>query len=164
MVPNTIIGVMGPGNGASAEDMRMAESLGKEIARKGWVLLTGGRPEGVMHAASRGAGTGGGTTVGILPGEDPAEASRHVGIPICTGMGSARNNINVLSSTVVVACGSGPGTLSEVMLAVKAGRPLILLNQPESVARCVTEAGGTEPARCASVDDAIRQIEQIIET
>lgn len=163
-MPKIIIGVMGPGDGASAEDMRMAESLGKQIARNGWVLLTGGRPAGVMHAASRGAGAAGGTTVGILPGEDPSEASRHVGIPICTGMGSARNNINVLSSTVVVACGSGAGTLSEVMLAVKAGRPLILLNQPAPVARCVAEAGGTEPAHCASVEEAIRQIDHIIET
>ncbi len=49
-------------------------------------------------------------------------------IAIVTDMGSARNNINVLSAHVVVACGMGAGTASEVALAIKAGKPVILLD------------------------------------
>lgn len=164
MLPKTIIGVMGPGEGASGDDLRLAEELGGEIARSGWVLLTGGRPEGVMHAASRGARSAGGLTLGILPGDDPGEASEYVDLPICTGMGSARNNINVLTSAVVVACGSGAGTLSEVMLACKAGRPLILLNQTDTVLKAVKEVTGQTPGHCDSPAEAVQMIKHYLDT
>ncbi len=161
MLSQVIIGVMGPG-GASEADKQAAESLGEQIALNDWILLTGGRPSGVMHAASRGAKSAGGLTVGILPGEDPSEASRYVDIPVCTGMGSARNNINVLTSSVVVACGSGAGTLSEIMLAIKAGRPLILLNPSPAVARCA-ESLGPADAVCDSAEEAVRHIRTLLE-
>lgn len=164
MLPKTIIGVMGPGEGASGDDLRLAEELGGKIARNDWVLLTGGRPEGVMHAASRGARSAGGLTLGILPGDDPGEASEFVDLPICTGMGSARNNINVLTSAVVVACGSGAGTLSEVMLACKAGKPVILLNQTEAVRRAVEEVAGHRPAHCESPKEAIEMVKNYLNT
>lgn len=162
MLSQVIIGVMGPGD-ASESDRQAAETLGEQIALNDWILLTGGRPAGVMHAASRGAKSAGGLTIGILPGEDPSEASRFVDIPVCTGMGSARNNINVLTSSVVVACGSGgPGTLSEIMLALKAGRPLILLNPSPSVARCA-EALGPADAVCGSAEEVVRHIRTLLE-
>jgi uncharacterized protein (TIGR00725 family) len=54
--------------------------------------------------------------------------SSHVDVAVFTGLGDARNAINVLSSDVVVACGvEGPGTASEVALALKSGRPTVLL-------------------------------------
>ncbi len=123
-----VVGVMGPGS-AGREVFECAEKLGKLIAENGWVLLTGGRKEGVMDAASRGAKKIGGTVVGVLPSGDAGGISEHLEIAIFTGMGSARNNINVLSSDVVVACGMGAGTASEVALALKAGRNVVLLNQ-----------------------------------
>ncbi|MGA7935206.1 MAG: TIGR00725 family protein [Kovacikia sp.] len=123
-----IIGVMGPGDRATAEDLQTAYHLGRRIAQAGWVLLTGGRNQGVMDAASRGAKSAQGLTVGILPGSDRRDISTAIDIPILTDMGSARNNINVLSSQVVIACGMGAGTASEVALALKAGKPVILLN------------------------------------
>ncbi|NGP88533.1 TIGR00725 family protein [Fodinibius halophilus] len=130
---NTIIGVMGPGEGATQQNISDATELGKLIAEKEWVLLTGGRNVGVMNAASKGAQQAGGLIVGILPSENRDNSSPYVDIPICTGMGGARNNINVLSSDVVVACGMGAGTTTEIMLAIKAQKPLLLLNAKQSL-------------------------------
>lgn len=129
----TIAGVMGPGEHATATDCQIAYELGKSIAEQGWVLLTGGRNEGVMDAANRGAKQANGLTIGILPGAHSCEASLWVDIAIVTGMGSARNNINVLSSDVIFACGMGSGTASEIALALKAEKPVILLNSDEII-------------------------------
>ncbi len=120
-----IIGVMGGGS-ASPETVRKSQRLGELIAEQGWILLNGGRSGGVMEASAKGARSRGGLTVGILPDADRSGASEFIAIPILTGMGNARNVINVLSSRVVVACPGGAGTASEVALAVKCGRPVIL--------------------------------------
>jgi uncharacterized protein (TIGR00725 family) len=122
-----IVGVVGPGEGATVAATATAFALGELIAREGWVLLTGGRSAGVMEAASRGARAAGGLTVGILPSADAAGASEFVDIRIVTGMGQARNNINALSSRLLFACGMGAGTASEIALAFKADKRVILL-------------------------------------
>jgi uncharacterized protein (TIGR00725 family) len=123
-----VIGVMGAGEGASDRDVLLAERLGELVAAQGWVLLTGGRPVGVMEAASRGAHrVPGSLVVGILPSES-GDVSPDVDVAVFTGLGSARNAINVLSSSIVVVCGTGgAGTASEAALALKLGRPLVLL-------------------------------------
>jgi uncharacterized protein (TIGR00725 family) len=127
-----IVGVIGPGDGATVEATGTAFALGKLIAEQGWVLLTGGRSAGVMEAASRGAHASGGLTVGILPTADTAGASEFVDIPIVTGMGQARNNINALSSQLLFACGMGAGTASEIALAFKAHKRVIMLCTDEA--------------------------------
>ncbi len=130
----TIIGVMGPGN-APREILRIAFELGHAIALEKWVLLTGGRRAGVMHEASRGAKEAGGLTLGILPGHDIFGLSEYVDIPIFTGMGNARNVINIQTSRVVIACGTGLGTTSEIVLALKEGKSVALIKQtPEAAA------------------------------
>lgn len=123
-----VIGVMGAGEGAAPRDVELAERLGELVAQRGWVLLTGGRDAGVMGAAARGAKrVPGSLTVGILP-DASGGASPHVDVAIVTGLGNARNAVNVLSSDVVVACGAGgAGTASEVALALKSGRPVVLV-------------------------------------
>lgn len=125
-----IVGVMGPGEGASAAENAAAYELGKLIAGAEWILLSGGRNSGVMDAASKGAKESGGITIGILPTTDRQKISEAVDIPILTDMGEARNNINVLTSDIIIACGMGPGTASEVALALKAQKTVILLNCP----------------------------------
>jgi uncharacterized protein (TIGR00725 family) len=125
-----IIAVMGPGEGASTAENAAAYELGKLIASAGWILLSGGRNSGVMDAASKGAKTNGGLTIGILPTTDRQKVSEAIDIPILTDMGEARNNINVLTSDIIIACGMGPGTASEVALALKAQKIIILLNCP----------------------------------
>lgn len=134
-MPKVVIGVMGPGTLATEADLQLAYELGQKIAAAGWVLLTGGRNVGVMDAASRGAKQAGGLTIGILPTEANTHVSEAVDIPILTGMGSARNNINVLSSQVIIACGMGLGTASEIALALKANKTVILLNAPAEAQR-----------------------------
>lgn len=150
----TIIGVMGPGE-ATETVAETARQLGAAIAKQGWTLLTGGRRAGVMNAASRGASKAGGLVVGVLPGSDRAGMSPHVDIPICTGVGSARNNINVLSSDVVIACGVGMGTLSEILLAAKAGKHVILLHQTPSSKTLLEEFESDFLHFVSSVDEAI---------
>jgi len=118
---------MGPGNHATAADRHRAYKLGQRIAQEGWVVLTGGRNMGVMDAASKGAKAAGGLTIGILPTQDTSNLSEAVDIAIATDMGNARNNINVLSSDVVIACGMGTGTASEIALALKSGKKVVLL-------------------------------------
>ncbi len=102
----------------------MAEEVGQRIARRGAVLVCGGRG-GVMEAACRGAKAEGGTTVGILPGGDRSEANAYVDIPIATGLGEARNAIVVRTADAVIAVSGGYGTLSEIGLALKMGRPVV---------------------------------------
>ena len=122
-----IVGVMGGGS-VDHETGQSAYQLGSLIAARGWILLNGGRDAGVMAASAKGARENGGVTVGILPDETTLGVSPFIQIPILTGMGNARNCINVLSSHVVVACAGGTGTISEIALALKSGRPVILLN------------------------------------
>ena len=131
----TVVGVMGAGEGATAEAVALAEEPGECISNRGWVLLTGGRPTGVMAAASRGAArVEGHLVVGVLPDEgngDDRNDTAELDLALFTGMGKARNVINVLSAEVVVVCGGGgPGTASEAAHALNAGRPLILLAVP----------------------------------
>jgi uncharacterized protein (TIGR00725 family) len=81
-----------------------------------------------MDAALKGAKKEQGLTIGILPGEDSKGMSDAVDIPVFTGMGNARNAINVLTSKIIVSIGEGPGTFSEISLALKTGKPVIALN------------------------------------
>ncbi len=126
-MPKPIIGVMG---GTDADDhvLRMAEQLGALIAEKGWILLNGGRNTGVMAASARGAKNAGGMTLGILPGTDTRGASPDLDIPIITGLGDARNLINVLTPNVDIACPGGAGTISEIAFALKNNKPVIALD------------------------------------
>jgi hypothetical protein len=157
-----VVGVMGPGSETSETVISQALRLGRLIAREGWIVLSGGRNTGVMEAVSRGAKEAHGLTVGILPDDDARAASEAVDIAIVTGMGSARNNINVLSSDVVVACGMGAGTASEVALALKAGRRVVILgDHPE--ARAFFGALGKKAVTFAdSPEDAIEAIKRAL--
>jgi len=102
----------------------LAQAVGQEIGRRGAVLVCGGRG-GVMEAACQGAKAQGGITIGILPGTDRREANRYVDIPVVTGLGDARNAVIVRSADAVIAVSGGYGTLSEIGLALKMGRPVV---------------------------------------
>jgi len=108
-----VVGVVGAGE-PSVASLASARHLGRLLAERGWIVLTGGRPAGVMAAACAGAKEiPGSMTLGILPGTSGAGAGPDVDVAVFTGMGDARNAINVLTSDVVVACGvEGPGTAS----------------------------------------------------
>jgi len=102
-----IVAVVGPGDGASAADIALGRELGKLIAERGWILLSGGRAVGVMDAVNKGAKAAGGLTVGVIP--------------------STRDAI---SEAVDISCGvGGAGTASEVALALKAKKHVVLLGE-----------------------------------
>jgi hypothetical protein len=106
--------------------MEHARAVGRLIAGRGGIVVCGGRG-GVMEAVSQGASEAGGTVVGILPGFSADEANHYVTIPIVTGMSHARNAINVWTSDAVIAVGGSFGTLSEIALALKCGKPVVAL-------------------------------------
>ena len=123
-----VVGVMG-GSKVAARVAETARELGALIARRGWVLLNGGRNKGVMAASARGAKEAGGTVIGILPDRSTKRAAPDLDIAVVTGLGDCRNLINVLSSDVVIACEGALGTLSEITLALKNGKRVILLGR-----------------------------------
>ena len=120
------IAVIGGGD-ISPQEAELAEEVGREIARRGAVLVCGGLG-GVMEAACRGASKEGGLTIGILPGENRHTANSYVQIPIVTGIGYARNVAVVKSAQAVIAIDGSYGTLSEIGHALQSGIPVIGLN------------------------------------
>jgi len=121
-----LIAVIG-GNQCSKEEAKLAEGVGRELARRGAILVCGGLG-GVMEAACKGASAEGGLTIGILPGENPQAANPYVQIPIVTGIGYARNVAVVKSAQAVIAIGGNYGTLSEIAHALQSDIPVIGLN------------------------------------
>ena len=120
-----IITVGGDAASGPVEDaLSLAEAVGAEIAKRGCILLCGGRG-GIMKAACRGAEAGGGTTVGVLPGFDKSQANAHVQIPIVTGLGEARNVVIALTADAVIAIDGEYGTLSEIAHALNNGKPVV---------------------------------------
>lgn len=120
------VGVVGPGAGATAGQVRMAEEVGGLLAEHGLVVVTGGLG-GVMEGAARGCEQAGGLSVGLLPGPDRGVANPHSTVTLPTGLGELRNGLLVRSCDAVVAVGSSWGTLSEVSLAARTGVPVVLL-------------------------------------
>ena len=120
------IAVIG-GSEPTTEETRLAEAVGRELAKRGAILVCGGMG-GVMEAACRGASSEGGITIGILPGDSRQAANPYVQIPIVTGIGYARNIAVVKSAQAVIAVGGSYGTLSEISHALQSGIPVIGLN------------------------------------
>lgn len=110
------VAVVGPQE-ASAAEREIAEAVGRGLASAGCVVVTGGLG-GVMASAASGAAAAGGTSVGLLPGDDRTEAAGSLTISIPTGLGEARNPLVVRSADAVIAVGGSWGTLSEIAFAM----------------------------------------------
>ncbi len=134
------VAVVGPGSDATPSEVAVAQEVGELVAREGWVLLTGGLG-GIMEAASRGAADAGGIVVGVLPGGDPSAANPSVAIPLPSGLGEARNALLVNASEGIVVVGGSWGTLSELALAVRRGKPVVQIGGW----RIITEQGSPPP-------------------
>lgn len=152
------VAVCGPGR-ANDQEAAWAEEVGRLIAQAGAVLVCGGLG-GVMDAAARGAMSAGGVSIGILPGEDRDEAGPHLTMAVPTGLGEARNALVVRAADAVIAISGEFGTLSEIALALKMGKPVVGLstwelskggrpvdaivraNSPEEAVRVALEAAG----------------------
>ncbi len=120
----TAIGVIGASQ-CTPELAQAARHVGRLAARRGAIVVCGGLG-GVMEAACQGAREEGGLTVGIIPGYNKHEANPYLDVVIATGMGHGRNTIIAATADVLIAIGGGYGTLSEIALALKIGRPVIV--------------------------------------
>lgn len=123
---NKIIAIVGAGTCSKAVAAQATE-VGRRLAESGYAVICGGLG-GVMEAACRGAAEAGGVTIGVLPGDSPADANRYVTIPIATGMGVARNVIICRSAPAAIAITGGPGTLSEIAHCLQFGTPVVGLD------------------------------------
>ena len=134
--------------GSGSEHEERAEEVGRLLAERGAVVVTGGRGE-VMAAASRGAKGAGGTTIGVVPGETRAEANEWADHVVVTGIGHARNLAVVASGDAVIAVGGRYGTLAEIGLALTLGRRVVVLEpgwEIEGTMRANTPADAVELA------------------
>lgn len=147
-----LIGVCGTSRGDPATD-DLAERVGGLIAARGGIVVCGGLG-GVMAAAARGAARAGGFSIGLLPGDTPEDAAADVSLAIPTGMGEMRNMLIVRACPVIIAIGGAYGTVSEIALALRNGRPVIGLETWE-----IRPPGGhiADPGirRAASADEAV---------
>jgi uncharacterized protein (TIGR00725 family) len=146
----TYVGVVGSGD-APREQVEVAERVGRALAERGAVVVCGGLG-GVMEGACRGAKAGGGATVGILPGEDRAAANEFVDVAIPTGLGEARNALVARAADALIAVGGSWGTLSEIALALRAGKRVVGIGSWE-VRRGGEPVEGIEPA--ADAEEAV---------
>ena len=125
------VGVIGGGECIDST-YETAQVLGYEIGKKGWILVCGGLG-GVMEAAAKGCTEAGGMTLGILPGSKRDSANPYIRIALPTGLGEGRNLLVVRTSDILVSIAGGYGTLSEIALALKAGKPVIGLETWENI-------------------------------
>ncbi len=123
---NRIIAVIG-GAETNQTNLKIAEEVGRLIAKKGAILITGGLG-GVMEYASKGAKESGGLVIGILPGTDKRTANEYVDIPIVTGMNQARNIIIARTCDCAIAIDGKYGTLSEIAYCLMFNVPIIGIN------------------------------------
>ncbi|HYF71578.1 MAG TPA: TIGR00725 family protein [Nocardioides sp.] len=144
------VAVVGPADARPA-DLEHAETVGRLLAERGAVLLTGGH-HGVMGAAARGAGAAGGTSIGLMPGTNRAEGSADHTFLLPTGLGELRNGVLVRAADAVIAVGCSWGTLSEIALARRTGVPLVLLDPWDLPEDAGTVATGPEDAVAAVVE------------
>lgn len=145
-----VIGVMGASQ-CDEHTWEMARQVGQLIAERGAVLLCGGRG-GVMEAAAQGTKEAGGLSIGIMPGSSAAETppNPYIDIALFTGLRDGRNWINVCASDAIIAIAGGYGTLSEIALALKIGKPVVLLHSWDLPVR-----GGAALYRAATPQQAV---------
>ena len=134
--------------GSGREHEALAEEVGRLLAERGCTVVTGGLGE-VMAAAARGAKSAGGTTIGILPGEQRHDGNEWLDHEVVTGIGHARNVAVAASGDAVIAIGGSWGTLAEVAFAMRLGRPVVILEpglEVEGVPRAATAEEAVELA------------------
>ncbi len=119
------LGVIGAGR-ADDDLCSLARRVGALAAARGWTVICGGLG-GVMAAASAGAAEAGGLVVGLLPGPSRGEGNEHLTVALPTNLGHGRNAVIAQSADVLIAVGGGYGTLSEIALGLKMGKPVVSL-------------------------------------
>ncbi|NQV93375.1 LOG family protein [Candidatus Kaiserbacteria bacterium] len=157
------IGVMGSWSATDKEN-KNAETLGKLIANKGWVTLSGGEPGGVMQAVSKGAKEADGWVVGILPQTSDKPYSEYLDVAIFTNASAGRNYFNILSSDVVIIASKlSAGTLMEATTALRLKKPIVVLNNNKKDQELLKDRGKKLVSIAKSPEDVIRLCEKFLE-
>lgn len=143
------VSIIGPGDAGEVE-CAAAYALAHALAAAGMVIICGGRG-GVMAAAARGATDAGGMAVGILPEDDDANANEWLSVAVPTGMGEMRNAIIARSGLCLIAVGSNMGTLSEMAMGLKWGKPVFAMH------------GGIELPGAVSAGDVNDMLAKVLE-
>ena len=149
-----LVAVVG-GSDCTPQEAEWAKAVGRLIAERGAVLVCGGLG-GVMEAAARGAKDAGGLTIGILPGNDAAEANASIDVALATGMGEMRNALIVRAAQALIAIGGGWGTLSEIALARRTDTPVVGLHDAFTEAITIHRVGWPEEAVAWALEQAGR--------
>jgi hypothetical protein len=147
-----VVSVIG-GRSCNKKVEQSAQNLGKKLAKVVDILICGGL-SGVMEAVCSGFKTGGGLTIGIIPGYDKNDANEYVDIVIPSGLGLARNVLVVKAADVVVALPGEAGTLSEIAYCLQFDIPVISLNS--------WDIRGV--IKVKTVEEAINRVKEILET
>ena len=141
-----IIAVIGGGT-CTKDELTLAYETGQLVAARGAILVCGGLG-GVMEGAARGAKSNGGVTVGILPGTDAAAANSYIDVPLATGLGEMRNFLIVRVAQALIAIGGGIGTLTEIAVAQRTGKPVIGLH--DSFGNAIDMPRATSPVEAVN--------------
>jgi uncharacterized protein (TIGR00725 family) len=157
-----VLGVIGPGEAATARDVADAFEVAALAAGDGWVVLTGGRNTGVMDAASRGAHSAEGIAIGVLPDVDARAASRALDVAIVTALGEMRDQVVVLSSDAIVVCGMSAGTAAETSMAIKVHKPLVLLRPDADVQGFFQRLGGDSVRVAMTPKEAMEVLGRVV--
>lgn len=157
------VGVVGPGT-ATPEQVEQAVQVGRLLAEHGLVVVTGGLG-GVMAGAAHGAELAGGTSLGLLPGEDRSAANPHLTLTVPTGLGEMRNALLVRTCDAIVAVGNSWGTVSEIALAARTGVPVVLLEGLRLFDDVPTAAddGVAPPVHAGSPREAVEQVLRLLD-
>jgi uncharacterized protein (TIGR00725 family) len=143
------VAVVGAGSPDDPAVLEQAFAAGRQLATRGWVVVTGGLG-GVMAAAAAGVAAEGGTAVALLPGTDRSAASEGHTVVLPTGIGEMRNALIVRAVDAVLAIGGSWGTLSEIALAARTGVPVFAVGS--------WDLPGPEVVACGTVEDAVDRI------
>ncbi|MEU6810041.1 TIGR00725 family protein [Streptomyces sp. NPDC046831] len=150
------IAVAGPGQ-AGPELAAQARQVGVLLARRGALVVCGGLG-GVMEACAEGVRAADGTVVGLLPGRDRDAGNRHLSVAVATGLGELRNGVLVNTCDALIAVGGSWGTLSEIALAVRAGKPVALLGGWPLPSGELAARGGRGPIEVATPAEAVEAV------
>lgn len=153
---------------ATDEQYEIGRSIGKMLAELGYIAITGGRG-GLMEAVARGCSEHGGISVGILPGERFDDGNPYNTIALPTGIGYARNSMNVLAADVVVAVGGASGTLSEMAFAWSYRKPIIALRPSGGWAErlageCIDHRNDEPVVGVDTLDEMRTELQRIVES
>ena len=172
----TQVGVMGSAGGdLSQEQLARAYRLGKAIAERNCLAVTGACP-GLPDAAAHGAHDAGGLVMGISPAHSREEHVDVYASPlepydamVFSGSGLMGREVhNIHSSDFVIFVGGRSGTLGEFAIAYDEGKLIGVLTHSgglsDDLAKIAKMTGKETGAQIIQDDDPVQLVERCLKT